>query len=107
MIYQVWEYILERRIETECNLRQSIISDQEKILRDNLCDLRSMLAREYLSIIGGFEDVHKFHHMSNKNGVSQMEKDRRLSEMLISMTIRTVWVALHRKYLNLIGNKIK
>ncbi|KAI4457917.1 hypothetical protein MML48_7g00008317 [Holotrichia oblita] len=99
---QIWEYMLERRVEESRKLRQPVVIELENIIRDDLGDLRSMLAREYLSLIGGLEDAAKFHHMSSRNSDSLSDKDRRLFEMLMCMSSRVVWIALQRKHLTLI-----
>lgn len=99
--------MLERRIEESRKLRQPVVIELENIIRDDLGDLRSMLAREYLSLIGGLEDAAKFHHMSSRNNDSLSDKDRRLFEMLICMSSRVVWIALQRKHLTLIGITIR
>ncbi|GJQ88148.1 hypothetical protein Trydic_g13152 [Trypoxylus dichotomus] len=98
----IWEYMLERRIEESRKLRQPVVIELENVIKDDLGDLRSMLAREYLSLIGGLEDAAKFHHMSTRNNDSLSDKDRRIFEMLICMSARVVWVALQRKHLTLI-----
>uniref|UniRef100_A0A1Y1LF82 Uncharacterized protein n=2 Tax=Photinus pyralis TaxID=7054 RepID=A0A1Y1LF82_PHOPY len=43
--------------------------------------------------------------LSNKNNISLSDKDRKLFEEIVSMSVRIVWIALHRKNLNLIGKK--
>lgn len=62
-----------------------------------------MVAREYCTILYGGADAKKFHHMNNKNNDSLSDKDRRLFETLICMSVRVVWIALSRKNLSLIG----
>lgn len=101
---KVWENMMLRREEWKRKLWQPVVMTLENIVRDDLSDLRSMVAREYATILLGLEDAKKFHHMNNKNNDSLSDKDRRLFEMLISMTVRVVWIALQRKYLSLIGN---
>lgn len=74
------------------------------MVRDDLSDLRSMVAREYTSLLLGIDDAKGYHHMSGMNNDSLSDKDRRLYEMMICYAVRVVWTALHRKYLGLIGN---
>lgn len=95
--------MLERRDESNYKLRQPIVELLEDEIRDDLADLRSMVAREYCSLLIGAEDTLKYHHMHNKNNDSLSEKDRRLFETMICMAVRVVWVALQRKHLSLIG----
>lgn len=92
-----------RREESKRKLHQPIVTLLEDIVRDDLSDLRSMIAREYCSLLLGLEDAYKYHHMSNTNNMSLSDKDRRLYEMLICYAIRVVWTALQRRYLGLIG----
>lgn len=92
-----------RRIEATRKLRQPIVTVLENEVRDNLADLRSMVARDYAAILMGIGDAKKFHHMNNKNNDSLSERDRRVFETLISMTVKVVWVGLFRKNYALIG----
>lgn len=95
-----------RRIESKRKLWQPTVTEQENLVRDNLADLRSMVAREYCCIILGIEDAKRFHHMNNKNNTSLSDKDRRLFEKLLCMAVRVVWIALQRKHYTLIGNSL-
>lgn len=95
--------MMARREEVKRKLWQPLVTELENIVRDDLSDLRSMVAREYCCLLSGIEDAARYHHMSNKNGTSLSDKDRRQFEVLICMAIRVVWVALQRRYLNLIG----
>lgn len=93
----------QRCMEVKRTLRHPQVTISENIIRDNLADLRSMLARDYSSLLTGLGDSHKFHHMNNENNVSLSDKDRRLFEIFVNMTEKVVWIALTRKYITLIG----
>ncbi|XP_022904192.2 protein phosphatase 1 regulatory subunit 36-like isoform X1 [Onthophagus taurus] len=97
----VWEVIESKREEKARKIRQPIALELEDVVRDNLEDLRALVAREYLVIIGGVGEAKKFHHMAGRM-TSLSGKDRRLFEMLIQMAVRVVWIALQRKHLLLI-----
>lgn len=95
---------MKRREESKRKLWQPVVDELENVVRDDLSDLRSMVAREYCSIIVGKCDTKRFHHMNNKNNQSLSGKDRQLFENMICFASRVVWVALERKHLSLIGN---
>lgn len=95
--------MLLRREEAKRKLRQPIVDVLEGIVSDDLADLRSMIAREYMSILLGIDEALPFHHMKNTDNNSLSDKDRRLFETMISVVIRVVWVALQRKNMSLIG----
>ncbi|KAJ8943697.1 hypothetical protein NQ314_009670, partial [Rhamnusium bicolor] len=99
---QVWNKMQLRRVEATRKLRQPIVTELENIVRDDLADLRSMVARDYSVILLGIGDAKRFHHMNNKNNDSFSDRDRRLFECLMMMTIRVIWIALSRKYMTLI-----
>ncbi|XP_031333343.1 uncharacterized protein LOC116163513 isoform X1 [Photinus pyralis] len=102
----IWEKLLLRREEKKRKLYQPIVTQIEDSLRNDLADLRCVVSREYGTILIGAEKTKKFHHMlSNKNNISLSDKDRKLFEEIVSMSVRIVWIALHRKNLNLIGKK--
>lgn len=103
MCVKVWESMLLRRDEAKRKLRQPIVDVLEGIISDDLADLRSMVAREYMSILLGIDEALPFHHMKNTDNNSLSDKDRRLFETMISVAIRVVWVALQRKNISLIG----
>lgn len=78
----------------------------ENIIRDNLADLRSMLARDYAVLLTGLGDAKRFHHMSNENNMSLSDRDRKFFEVFIVLTERVVWIALKRKFSSLIGKPL-
>ncbi|CAG9818264.1 unnamed protein product [Phaedon cochleariae] len=103
---QVWNKMQQRRIEASRKLRQPIVTVLEDVIRDDLADLRSMVARDYAMILMGKGDSQPFHHMSNKNNISMSDKDRKHFEMFILMAQRVVWIALGRKYMTLIEKEL-
>ncbi|KAF5270343.1 hypothetical protein FQR65_LT05531 [Abscondita terminalis] len=104
---QVWETLLLRREEADHKLYQPHVTIIEDRIRDDLADLRLLVSREYCAMLVGAVDTRKFHHMlSNKNNVSASDKDRRRFETLICMSVRVVWIALHRKHLHIIEKEL-
>ncbi|XP_057665486.1 uncharacterized protein LOC130899514 [Diorhabda carinulata] len=103
---QVWNLMLLRRIEASRKLRQPIVTELENIVRDDLADLRSMVARDYAAILTGVGDSKKFHHMCNENNVSLSDKDRKRFEMFVKMTVRVIWIALKKKNLTIIEKEM-
>lgn len=99
---QVWDHMMERRIEAARKLRQPVVTILENVIRDDLADLRAMVAREYGILISGVGKASRFHHMGTTD-TSLSDKDRRLNEQLLCVAVRVVWVALQRKHLSLIG----
>ncbi|XP_066150633.1 protein phosphatase 1 regulatory subunit 36-like [Euwallacea fornicatus] len=100
----VWNKMQLRKKEAARKLRQPIVTQLENEVRDNLADLRSMIARNYAGILMGIGDIKKLHHMNNN--VSLSNKDRRIFETLIFMTTKVVWIALFRKNYSLIDKEI-
>nr|XP_022904193.1 uncharacterized protein LOC111416413 isoform X2 [Onthophagus taurus] len=96
----IWEKMLKRREHEKDKLRQPIVEELENLARDNLSDLRALVARSYLAVIAGFGDAKKFHHL--KGTCSLSDKDRMLFEKLMCIAVRIVWIALQRKHFNVI-----
>ncbi|KAG5873369.1 hypothetical protein JTB14_022972 [Gonioctena quinquepunctata] len=100
--FQVWMNMQQRRDEASHKLRQPIVTTLENVIRDDLSDLRSMVARDYAALLTGIGDAKEFHHMNKKNNISLSNKDRKHFETMILLAQRVVWIALKRKYLSLI-----
>lgn len=92
-----------RRDERQRKLWQPVVEKFENIIRDDLADLRSMVSREYCSIIAGISDMKRFHHLNNKMHISLSDRDRKFFETLTSMAARVTWIALQRKNFTIIG----
>ncbi|CAG2065603.1 unnamed protein product [Timema podura] len=99
---QVYDEILLRNRENLHKLHHPNILKIENKMQETLSELRGMVGREYTSILLGCDEVKKFHHMANRMNTSQGEQDVRLFELLYRMCTRIVWIALQRRYLNLI-----
>lgn len=103
--FKVWDNMMKRRELSKRKLWQPIVDKLQNTVRDDLADLRSMVAREYCSLIVGKCGAKRFHHMNNKNNQSLSGKERQLFEKMITFAARIVWIALERKNLTHIGNK--
>ncbi|XP_023021381.1 protein phosphatase 1 regulatory subunit 36 isoform X2 [Leptinotarsa decemlineata] len=104
--FQVWNKMQLRRKEANRKLRQPLVTVLEDVIRDDLADLRSMVARDYAAILMGMGDAKEFHHLNKKNNVSLSDKDRRHFETIILLSERVVWIALRRRYLSLIEKEM-
>lgn len=103
---KIWNKLHFRRVEAARKLRQPSVAIWENNLRDDLADLRSMVARDYSAILIGVDDASKFHHMKGENNLSLSDKDRRRFEFLFKMAIRVVWIALKKRHLALIEKEL-
>nr|CAI5855487.1 unnamed protein product [Callosobruchus analis] len=104
--FQIWNKLQARRVEGARKLRQPIVDILENEIRDDLSDLRAMVARNYAALMLGIGDAKQFHHMNNRNNVSLSDKDRRIFETFVVMSERVVYIALTRKYLSLIEKEL-
>ncbi|XP_026283828.2 protein phosphatase 1 regulatory subunit 36-like [Frankliniella occidentalis] len=63
------------------------------------------VGRDYLALLLGEGAAHRYHHLAN--GVqSWTHRDARLFEPLLRLAVRVAWVALQRRYLNLIDAEV-
>lgn len=92
-----------RRAEAKRCLRHPRVTYLENIVRDDLADLRSMVARNFAIILMGSEDASNFHHMNKKNNVSLSDKDRKRFELFIVIMCQVIWISMNRKFMSLIG----
>ncbi|XP_052751725.1 protein phosphatase 1 regulatory subunit 36 isoform X3 [Galleria mellonella] len=98
---QVADEMTLRIIELETKVRTPDCEILEKEYRDNLSDLRLLVAKEYSTMLIGGSDTRKFHHMGpQKKRRSLSDKDVRLFETLLRMCVQIVWLALGRKSFN-------
>ncbi|CAH2020600.1 unnamed protein product [Acanthoscelides obtectus] len=104
--FQIWNKLQARRAEGARKLRQPVVNTLEDEIRDDLSDLRAIVARNYAVLTLGIGDAKQFHHMNNRNNVSLSDKDRRIFETFVVMSERVVYVALTRKYLSLIEKEL-
>lgn len=94
---------MQQRSSLEIKIKHPDMVILENSIRDDLSDLRSMVSREYCSLLVGAKESIRFHHMSLRNGVSLSDRDRRLTEVLIKFSSRIVWYALHKPNFIIIG----
>ncbi|XP_030033554.2 protein phosphatase 1 regulatory subunit 36-like [Manduca sexta] len=98
---QIAEEMTNRIIELEKKVRTPDCEILEREYRDNLADLRLLVAKEYCIMLIGGGDTRKFHHMGpHKKRRSLSDKDARLFETFLRMCVQIVWLALGRKSFN-------
>ncbi|XP_076299723.1 protein phosphatase 1 regulatory subunit 36 isoform X1 [Lasioglossum baleicum] len=104
----IWEELMEERAATMKKAPNPLARGYRSRYASDIQNLRCIVGREYADLIVGCQDSMQYHHMtSGKKGTtsltqSQGEKDLRMFEVLIGMTQRIIWIALQRKYFNLI-----
>lgn len=105
----IWEEIAQKRAATVKKAPNPMAGGGRLRRAEEMRILRCVLGREYSELVVGSEETARYHHMmaGRKSGAtvtqSQGEKDLRIFEVLIGMAHRVVWIALQRKYYNLIG----
>ncbi|KAJ0179334.1 hypothetical protein K1T71_005046 [Dendrolimus kikuchii] len=98
---QIADEMAHRILELETKVRTPECEILEREYRDNLADLRLLVAKEYSTMLIGGGDIRKFHHMGpHKKRRSLSDKDARLFETLLRMCVQIVWLALGRKSFN-------
>ncbi|PZC82030.1 uncharacterized protein LOC110372350 [Helicoverpa armigera] len=98
---QIADEMATRMLELTTKVRTPDCEKIENEFRDNLADLRVLVAKEYCIMLIGGADTKKFHHMGPlKKRQSLSDKDARLFETLLRMSVQIVWLALGRKSFN-------
>ncbi|CAH0628891.1 unnamed protein product [Chrysodeixis includens] len=100
---QIADEMKTRMVELGTKIRTPSCEILEKAFRDNLADLRVLVAKEYCVMLVGGGDVKKFHHKGpNKKRKSLSDKDARLFETFVCICVQIVFVALGRKSFTII-----
>ncbi|XP_037967692.2 protein phosphatase 1 regulatory subunit 36 [Plutella xylostella] len=98
---QIAEVMSQRVLELETKVRTPECDVIERQYRDNLADLKLVVAKEYSTGIIGGDDTTMFHHMGpEKKRRSLSDKDARLCETLLRICVHIIWLALGRKSFN-------
>ncbi|XP_050342113.1 protein phosphatase 1 regulatory subunit 36-like [Nymphalis io] len=98
---QIADEMVNRIIELDTKVRTPQCETVENEFRDNLSDLRLLVAKEYSTMLIGGNDTKKFHHMGpQKKRRSLSDKDARFFETLLRVCVQIVWLALGRKSFN-------
>ncbi|CAH2269259.1 jg19215 [Pararge aegeria aegeria] len=105
-VAQIWEVMSLRTIELETKIPTDRSKKIELNYREDLEDLRLLVAKEYCIIISGGEEYTKYHHMDKEKKQSMSKKEATLFETIICISIQIVWIALGRKYYNQIELEI-
>lgn len=109
---EIWEDLCQKRAAVSKKASNPLAKGGRKRQSEELDDLRSLVGREYCSILIGAENTLSYHHIVSTNkslndepsGQSQGEKDLRIYETLIRIAHKVVWIALQRKHSALIGS---
>ena len=104
---ETWEEFVDTRSATSKKAENPLMRGSALKRADELSCLRCILGKEYSNIISGCENGGRYHHMmaGEKSLIqSQHEKDLRIFETLIFVSHRIVWIALERRYFQLIGD---
>ncbi|CAD6231942.1 GSCOCG00001664001-RA-CDS [Cotesia congregata] len=101
---QIWEEeIIKKRTPVTKKARNQLAKGSRLKKAEEMSTLRSIVAREYCELLVGCEESAKYHHMLAGSSIeSHGEKDLRIFEVFIQVAHRVVWIALQRKYYNLI-----
>ncbi|CAH1635189.1 unnamed protein product [Spodoptera littoralis] len=98
---QVTDQMVLRNLELETKIRTTDSGILEDELRDNLSDIRVLVAKEYCVILTGADDMKPFHHMGPlKDKRSLPGKDARTFDIFIRLCIQIVYLALGRRNLH-------
>lgn len=97
------EFLMIRRDELKSKTRDTQTLRIERMFSGYLVQYRLLLAREYTRIIMGYGDVSRFHHLASKSKQSNTIKDSLFSETVLSLCMRILWIAMHRKSYKVIG----
>ncbi|CAH0628890.1 unnamed protein product [Chrysodeixis includens] len=95
---QVADEMAIRLMELDTKVRTPDCDLIENEFRENLADLRVLVAKEYCIMLTGGADTKKFHHMGPQKKLQSLsDKDARLFETLLRVSVQIVWLALGRR----------
>ncbi|KAI5635508.1 protein phosphatase 1 inhibitor domain-containing protein [Phthorimaea operculella] len=97
---QIGQEMAERVKESQFKIRTARSDEIEDTFRQNLIDLRRLVAKEYSNFLCGIGDTKMFHHMGKDKGKSLSQKDARFIETFTLMCTQIVWLALGRRSFN-------
>ncbi|KAF9412887.1 hypothetical protein HW555_008733 [Spodoptera exigua] len=95
---QIAEEMTTRILDQATKIRTKRCEVLENQYRENLSDLRLLVAKEYCIMLIGGGDMRKFHHMGkDKKRRSLSDKDARLFETFLRISVQIVYLALGRR----------
>ncbi|XP_035431509.2 protein phosphatase 1 regulatory subunit 36 isoform X2 [Spodoptera frugiperda] len=95
---QIAEEMSKRIADLANKVRTKQCEILENQFRENLSDLRILVAKEYCILLIGGGEMKKFHHMGKeKKRRSLSDKDARLFETFVRMSVQIVYLALGRR----------
>ncbi|XP_037297309.1 uncharacterized protein LOC115449798 [Manduca sexta] len=104
---QICDEMAKRCCENGIKIRTAASQKIEIDFRENLEDLRLLVAKEYCSIIMGGGEFAAYHHMGlSKKLRSLSKRDSVLFETILRISIQIVWLTLGRKSFNQIELEI-
>ncbi|KAM7344093.1 protein phosphatase 1 regulatory subunit 36-like [Cochliomyia hominivorax] len=99
------EFILIRRDEIsgeKAQIQSGESTEIKRIYSQHLMQYRLLLAREYSEILLGNGEMKKFYHLKPIVNISQSIKDKFFHESFLAFCTCFVWIAMHRRDLELI-----
>ncbi|CAK1551795.1 unnamed protein product [Leptosia nina] len=103
---QISDEMSNRTLELEMKVRTENSDKIELKFREDLEDLRLLVAKEYCIIILGEGSLAKYHHMGVNKRRSLSKKDAVFFETLVRVSIQIVWIAVGRKSYNQIDVEV-
>ncbi|XP_050671290.1 uncharacterized protein LOC126969771 isoform X2 [Leptidea sinapis] len=103
---QVSDEMNHRTLELERKIRTENGVQVELKYREDLEDLRLLVAKEYCIIILGGEGLDRFHHMGPRKKLSLSKRDIIFFKNFTRIAIQIVWIALGRKCFKQVENEI-
>ncbi|XP_051159509.1 uncharacterized protein LOC127280515 isoform X2 [Leptopilina boulardi] len=102
---ETWEEMMTTRNAIEKKIENPLAHGEQLKRANDLNCLRLILASEYSNLLIGSNYGEYYHHMmiDKKSFIqSQHEKDLRIFETLLAISHQVIWIALQRKFYNLI-----
>ncbi|KAJ2950545.1 hypothetical protein O0L34_g8792 [Tuta absoluta] len=103
---QIVEVMENRKKSLDKTVRTPQSDEIENEYRDNLCDLRLLVAKQYCTITIGSCDMKRYHHMGAYKRQSLSHRDAHLWETFIRICVQIVYIALGRVSYNLIETEV-
>lgn len=99
------EFVLIRRDDIsgeKAQIQSEESTEIKRIFSEHLSQYRLLLAREYSEILLGNGEMKRFYHITPIVNISQSIKDQHFHESFLAICTQVVWIALHRRDLELI-----
>ncbi|KAI5636680.1 protein phosphatase 1 inhibitor domain-containing protein [Phthorimaea operculella] len=103
---QIIQVMASRKKKLDKTVRTPNSDEIENEYRDNLCDLRLLVAKQYCTINIGSCDMKRYHHMGSDKRKTLSHRDARLCETFLRMCVEIVYIALGRVSYNIIETEV-